>query len=354
MRSTWILAVAMWRGFVRDRMAVFWIVAFPLMFLVLFGGIFAGGDEQSKSELLQVGDVALVDDLPEPAREQFDDAFDTERVDDLDAALEQVRDGDADAAVEQSGDRIELHYSEADPVTAATVQGIFASFVDGANIAATGEPPKYALDSQQVEDESLEAIQYFTPGLLGWAVAMNATFGSALTLVQWRTTKLLRRLRLAPISSGSLVAARILITVAVALIQMTVFIGLGMAAFGLQLSGSWWMVPPLLLCGTLAFMAIGQFVGAISKTVEGASGFANFVVLPMAFLAGSFFPLDEAPGWIQQFAKVLPLRYLNEGMLDVMVRGQGPAAALGPMAVMLGFAVVIGLIATRFFRWEAD
>jgi ABC-2 type transport system permease protein len=41
-------------------------------------------------------------------------------------------------------------------------------------------------------------------------------------------------------------------------------------------------------------------------------------------------------------------------MLDVMVRGQGPSAALAPMAVMVGFAVVIGLIATRFFQWEAD
>lgn len=353
MSATWTLAVAMWRGFVREKMTIFWIIVFPLMFLVLFGGIFTDSG-QSKSELIVIGNVSLIDDLPESARAQFDDAFDIEHTDDADAALQDVRDGDVDAAVEQHGDQIELHYSEADMVTAATVQGLFGSFVDGANVAATGQAPTFSLETQQVEDDSLDAIQYLTPGLLGWAVAMNATFGAALTLVQWRTTKLLRRLRLAPVSTGSIVGARILITVAVALVQMVIFIALGTAVFGLQLVGSWWMAPPLLLCGTLAFMAIGLLAGAISKSAEAASGFANFIVLPMAFLSGTFIPLDESPEWIQQVAKALPLRYLNEGMLDVMVRGQGAAAALAPMAAMVGFAIVIGFVATRFFRWEAD
>lgn len=353
MTATWTLAVAMWRGFIREKMGVFWIILFPLMFLVLFGGIFTDSG-QSKSELIEIGDVALIDDLPDPARAQFDDAFDVERVDDADEALEQVREGDVDAAVEQHGDRVTLHYSEADMVTAATVQGLFGSFVDGANLAATNQPPTFHLEAEQVEDDSLDAIQYLTPGLLGWAVAMNATFGASLTLVQWRTTKLLRRLRLAPVSTRSIVGARILVTVAIALVQMVIFVGIGTTAFGLQLVGSWWMTPLLLLCGTLAFMSIGLLAGAISKTPEAAAGFANFIVLPMAFLSGTFIPLDQAPEWIQKVALALPLRYLNEGMLDVMVRGQGPASALLPMAVMLGFAVVIGLIATRFFRWEAD
>ena len=72
-----------------------------------------------------------------------------------------------------------------------------------------------------------------------------------------------------------------------------------MAAFGLQLTGSWWMSIPLLVAGTLAFMSLGLLAGAMAKTQEGAVNLANFLVLPMAFLAGSFFPLDGAPGWLQ-------------------------------------------------------
>lgn len=351
MNAVKTLAVAMWKGFIRDKAAVFFSLVFPLMFLVLFGGIFTDSG-QSRSDLLQVGDVALIDELPDEARARFDDSFDVHGSDDLDDAVEQVRTGDADAAVTEDGDRLVLYFSQADQVQAAIVQGVLGAYVSQANLFATGQPPTYTLQPQQVEDESLESIQYVTPGLLGWAVALQATFGAALTLVTWRDSKLLRRLRLAPVSTASIVAARIGVTLVVALVQMAIFLGLGVAVFGLQLTGSWWMAVPILFCGTLAFMAIGLLAGAICKTSEGASGFANFIVLPMAFLSGSFIPLDVAPSWIQTVSKALPLRYLNEGMLDTMVRGEGPAAALAPMGVLLGFALVIGFIATRAFQWE--
>jgi ABC-2 type transport system permease protein len=110
----------------------------------------------------------------------------------------------------------------------------------------------------------------------------------------------------------------------------------------------------MLIAGTLAFMSIGLFAGAISKTVEGATSLANFIVLPMAFLAGSFFSLDGAPTWLNVVSHALPLRYLNDGMLDVMVRGQGPQAAVVPISILLGFAAVILIIASRFFTWETD
>ena len=61
----------------------------------------------------------------------------------LDDALEQVQKGDADAVLQQQGDTLLLTYSSADPVGAATVQGIFSAFVDQANIAVSGVPPTY-------------------------------------------------------------------------------------------------------------------------------------------------------------------------------------------------------------------
>jgi len=140
----------------------------------------------------------------------------------------------------------------------------------------------------------------------------------------------------------------------VAMLQMLTFVGLAMAAFGLQLNGSWYMVVPLLVCGTLAFMSIGLLAGSVAKTEEGATSLANFVVLPMAFLSGSFFSLDHAPVWLKTVSNLLPLKHLNDGMLDVMVRGQGPSAAVKPMVILLGFALVVTLIAARLFQWEAD
>jgi ABC-2 type transport system permease protein len=150
------------------------------------------------------------------------------------------------------------------------------------------------------------------------------------------------------------VAARVLVTLLIGLFQMATFIGLGTAAFGLRLIGSWWMAIPLLVAGTLSFMSLGLLAGALAKTQEGAVNLANFVVLPMAVLSGSLFPLEGAPSWLQFVSNLLPLRHLNDAMLDVMVRGQGPSAALAPMRILLGFAVVVTLVAARLFRWDGD
>ena len=350
-RAFWSLAVAISRGFWRDRAAVFFAIVFPLMFLVLFGGIFAD-QSQSKVDLVQIGDVTLVDDLPDGARGAFDRTFEVSRTTDRDAAIAEVRRGDADVAIEQDGDTLVAHYTQTDQVKAAITQGTLRAFVDNANVAVTGATPRFSLETERVEDDSLTAIQFVTPGLLGWAVAMSASFGAAATLQGWRQSKLLRRLQLAPVPNGTVVGARVVVTIGIALVQMAIFLGLGVAAFGLQLTGAWSASIPLLVVGTLCFMAVGLLAGSIARTAEGAVNMANFIVLPMAFLSGSFFPLDAAPAWLQAFSQLLPLRHLNEGMLDVMVRGEPWTAVLLPMAILAGFAVVVTAVAARLFRWE--
>jgi ABC-2 type transport system permease protein len=347
------IALAIVKGFLRDKMSLFFALVFPLMFLVLFGGVF-DYENSPKIAVVEVGHVALVDGLSPGAKQAYDKTFDVTHTARLSTALGKVRKGDADAAVEMRGNTLVAHYTQTDQVKAAITQGTLNAFVDGANQDASGQPPRYTFTGERVEDESLKTIQFVTPGLLGWAVAMSAAFGAAATLQGWRNSKLLRRLQLSPVSAGSVVGARVVVTVLIALVQMAIFLGLGMSAFGLRLTGSWWMSVPLLVAGTLAFMSLGLLAGAIAKTQEGAVNLANFLVLPMAFLSGSFFPLDGSPRWLQVTSNLLPLRHLNDGMLDVMVRGQGPSAAFAPIGILLGFAAVVTLVAVRLFRWEAD
>jgi ABC-2 type transport system permease protein len=72
----------------------------------------------------------------------------------------------------------------------------------------------------------------------------------------------------------------------------------------------------------------------------------------MAFLSGSFFPIDRAPRWLQILANVFPLRHLNTGMLNVMVRGRPPLTVLPELGILLGFTVVLSAIAALLFRWD--
>ena len=122
--------------------------------------------------------------------------------------------------------------------------------------------------------------------------------------------------------------------------------------FGLKLAGQWWLALPLLVIGSLSFVSIGVLVGSIAKSEEAATGITNVIVLPMAFLSGTFFPVQNAPQWLQTVSEVLPLRHLNDGMVDVLVRGKGIEALVTPTAVLLAFTLVVAFAASRFFSWE--
>jgi ABC-2 type transport system permease protein len=339
------LGTAMLRSFFRDRMALFFTFFFPLMFLVVFGLVFADNG-YSRTTIGVVGGGPLVQQLPTSVLE-------AKRYPTLDAGLAAVRKGDVPAVVTQVGDTLVLRYAASDQVKAATVQGILNAVVDQANVAASGKAPALALDAQRVEDQSLKPIQFTTGGILCWGVATSAAFGAALTIVNWRKKQLLRRVRLSPAPVWTVVAARVGVSLVVAFVQAAVYIGVALTPpFGLQLKGSWWLFAPILVCGTLAFLSIGLLVGSLAKTEEAASAMANFIVLPMAFLSGTFFDISAAPAWLRDVSEVFPLRHMNDAMLDVLGRGQGIGTVLTPCLILLAFAAVLTALATRFFRWD--
>jgi ABC-type multidrug transport system permease subunit len=238
-------------------------------------------------------------------------------------------------------------------VKSGTVRGLMNSIVQTANISASGRPAQFKLTATQVEDDSLKPIQFLTPGLLGWALASAGVFGAAQTLVNWRSKGILRRLRLSPAPIPAVFGARVTVSVGIALVQLAMFLLVArLPLFDLQLQGAWWMCVPVVLAGVLAFLAIGTVIGAWARTQEAAQTVGQLVVLPMAFLGGSFFPLDAAPAWMQTISHVFPLRYLNEAMMDVMARGQGPLSVLPEIGVLLAIAVAGTLAALRLFRWD--
>jgi ABC-2 type transport system permease protein len=343
------LSRAMFLGFVRDRGALVFTILIPVIFLVLLGSIYKSSGTPQVS-VIEVGKVSLLDQAPDGGLGRI---LQITRSRNLGAALNDVRQGNDDAAVQQQGNTLVVHYSIADQVTAGVVQTVFASIVQRADQQAAAQTAAFRLTTQQVEDQSLKPIQYLAPGLLGWAIASGATFGAAITLVTWRQNKLLRRLRLAPASTGAVVAARIGISLVVAMVQLVVFLAIATTPyFGLKLTASWWMAIPIVACGTLAFMSIGLLVGSVAKTQQAASSITNLIILPMAFLGGAFIPLAFAPVWLQDVSYAIPLRYLVVGMQNVMARGDGPASALPAIGILLGTATVLTLISVRVFRWD--
>ena len=96
-------------------------------------------------------------------------------------------------------------------------------------------------------------------------------------------------------------------------------------------------------------MIIGRFV----KEQETADMAGGAITFPMMFLAGTFFPLEQMPDFMQSIAQVLPLYYVNEGMRNSMIYGDADKT-LYFSAFVLAFTAVFFIIGVLLTKWKED
>lgn len=342
------LVKALGRGWLRDRSQVFFTLLLPLMFMVLLASVF-GSSADSASRVLTVGEVPVLDAADS-------DDFDVTAVDDLDEALTLLREGEADAAVVQDGDAVTIYPSPTSSTSGSIATGKLSALVDQVNVevlsaAAPGSPVLDA-EVEEADGGALRPIQYLAPGILAWGIAIAGVFGAAGTIVDWKRDKLLRRLRLTPASVKTFLGAKVSVNLLVAIGQTAVFLAVAALVFGLELSPWTWFAVPLVLLGTLAFLAIGVVIGGIAQTSPGAAGLSNLVTMPMAFVSGAFWPLALSPTWVQWLSYLSPMRYLNEALQSVVVYGAPPTAVLPQLGFLAAFAAIVALISWRTFKFD--
>jgi ABC-2 type transport system permease protein len=330
----------------RNRTALFFSLLFPIMFMVIFGLIF-GRSGASKASLDVVGKGPLVAALKSSGAIELHPRATAQE------AVKRVKDGDEGGALVVQGRAATLYYSNADAIQAATLRGIVRGTADAVSIRASGRPPAVEMQARSVDSTSLKYIDFLVPGLLAMALSQSAVVAVSGSLVSMRQRNIFRRLRVTPLPLVEFAIARVLSQLVLALTQTAVLLGVGALAFGVHLSSNVLALVPLVILGALAFIMLGFLLGAFAKTSEAADAVANIVTLPMVFLAGVFFPLDGAPGWLQAVAKVLPLTYLANGLRDVAIRGHSLSAIGIDLAVLGGTSLVLGAIAIRFFRWDS-
>ena len=96
-------------------------------------------------------------------------------------------------------------------------------------------------------------------------------------------------------------------------------------------------VPVILLTG-LAFAAIGLCVNALAQGYDFFSYYFTLVLTPMSFLSGVYFPLSQLPAWLQAVSELLPLTAAVQ-LARPLFLGQWPDQVLGPVAVLLAYAL---------------
>ncbi|HET9383476.1 MAG TPA: ABC transporter permease [Streptomyces sp.] len=206
---------------------------------------------------------------------------------------------------------------------------------------------------QDVEETGRPYISYIAPGVMSWGVGNAAVFGIAFTLMQWRRDDLLRLIRMTPTSLPAVLASRYVLALGVGVVQAVVFVSVALLPpFGLEPASRWPLALPVLLLGITAFLSIGVIIGSYADTPEAVAAIANFLMVPMAFLSGSFLPLDMMPDWLQKVSLVLPLRYFNDAVSAALSGGGGLGDIAAGCAALVGFTAVFALIGLKTFRWS--
>jgi ABC-2 type transport system permease protein len=147
-------------------------------------------------------------------------------------------------------------------------------------------------------------------------------------------------------------ASKVIWYIILSMISFVLLVFVGVYGFGAHMTLTVWLIPFLIL-GPMLFSSLGMLVGTVTKSVETASVLGNIITFPMMFLSGTFFPISTMPEYLRNFAHVLPLFYIVEGLNNVMVYNN-IGAALIDIAVTLVITVVVFVAAAKVFKWRED
>jgi len=355
-----LLTIANIKSFSRDRAALFWTLAFPLIFVILFGSIFSGGN--------RAWTIGFVDLDQTPASTALKSAFgsipNVKLVDGSEAdLLARMRKGEVSPVIV-----VPAGYSESvaarrapaaltvytDPTQSAAdaqTRQLVGFVLSAVNQAATGLPSAVEPSFQSVQTNDLTFISYIVPSILGMSLMQLGVF-AAVPLVADRQKLILKRLQATPLRRWQLVGSNVLMRLLIAVVQTVIIVGVGSLVFHVQIAGSWLVIGALILLGSLAFIALGYVIASFASTEEAANGMTSVVQFPLMFLSGTFFPIDAMPDALRTVARALPLTYLSDGLRQVMVDGTPFSPLWVCFAVLIAWLVVCFGIAARYFKWQ--
>ena len=196
------------------------------------------------------------------------------------------------------------------------------------------------------------AREVLLAGMLGYGAANTAFAGLGVILVVRRESGLLKRIRTTPLPAPTYLAATLTSILLVFALQAILLFALGRVLYGTHLPGRIGSFALVLLFGAAAFAALGLAAAALIRSAEGSSAVLNTVLLPMAFLSGSFGPRERYPAVLRAIGDVLPLMYFLDLVNGVYLHDRGPWHHGTAAGILAAWGVVGVVIAVWRFSWE--
>lgn len=355
------------RLLLRDRGTLMSLFALPIVFIVVFGSMFSGGDDRSKPRALPVwhaegdaralGVVAAIQASGAFAPERKASAGEVRALVAKDKALAGlVIPADLDPA---AGRPIELVIDQAAPVQLrAPIEGALSAIVTRALAppaqAPPGPPALVARTPPGIAPplSGITGFQITVPGngvLFAFFIALTV----AISFAEERRSGTWRRLLASPISRGWALASKLLPFTVIGMVQLLFLFGLGGLLFGMRVAGS---IPALIalscaivLCST----SLGLAMASLGGTEKQLGGMGSVTLLVMGLLGGCMLPRVIMPPFMQSLGKIVPHAWALDGYYTLLVRsGTGFADVAPQIGALLAFAAGFALFGAWRFRFE--
>jgi len=355
-------------SFCREKTAMFFTLAFPIILILVFGSIFKDQDAlhytlhvqdldstelsaQLIKNLEQTGriTVATVDAAGDASQYAKDHKLNLVLVipKNYERSLEE-RMGSDDLAAFST---LTYIYDPSSTSVDSKMQLLSAVFAE-INQRMSGTPTFIRTEATSILAKKYRFIEFFIPGTIAMAVMTASLFGTVNLNTELRQKGVIRKLATTPITRSEWILSNILYQFILAILSTIAMLAVSYAVFDVSLQLNAWL-PVILVFEVFTFAGIGMILTRFVKEAQSAAAAANAIMFPMMFLSGSFFPIEMMPGFLQTFARLLPLYYMNEALRSAMVFVDH-GATLGYTAVIAGVAAGVFIVGIRVTRWEEN
>jgi ABC-2 type transport system permease protein len=337
------LTLVRYREFYREPEAIFWVFVFPILLTAGLGLAF----RQRAPERPFIGVVAG------PGAAELGRALASTgelrvRVMDDSAATAALRAGRAAlVAASVPGNAVEYRYDAERPESRTA-----RLLADEAVQRAAGRTDPVPGRDQVVHEPGSRYVDFVVPGLLGMNLMGSGIWGLGFAIVDARRKRLLKRLIATPMPRPAYLASFVLSRLTFLVAEVALLLGFAVIVFGVPVRGSWSTLAVICLLSALAFAALGLLVASRARTVEGASGLMNLVMLPMWVCSGVFFSSTRFPDAIQPLIRALPLTAVIDALRGAMLEGTGIGGLAPELVVITAWLVLSFLLALKLFRWQ--
>ena len=353
------------RRFFRDKLAIFFTIGFPLIFLFVFGGLNSGSGNISLN-------VALINQSDSTfAKEFVKGAKDSEvlKVNDdvstIDQAKEKMSQSQIDATIilpkefgkvkdgsENPTGQATVLYTQNNQQSATTLTSVLDSQFKEINKQYVDVSAPFTVKSKQLEVKSLSAFDYTFAGLLGFAIIGMGIFGPVNVFPELKKMGILRRLSTTPLRVWEYFLSTMIGQAVIGLVAIAVMFAVAIIVFNLEVVGNYLELGLFIVLSIITILGIGLALGGWAKNERQAAPLSNIIVFPMMFLSGTFFPRFLMPEWLQNVSALLPLTPVIDGIRLIATEGRHLWEILPQIGLLAVWMLIIYFIAFRVFRWE--